>query len=70
VATLIPVAALVLVLTTDLWVYADASSQADRGTPVVFSAGAFRLHTPIGWFLACLILWVVFFPTYVVGRTH
>jgi len=40
VTLLIPVAALVLVLATDLWVYADATSLAHRGAPVVLSIGA------------------------------
>jgi hypothetical protein len=70
VTLLIPVAALVLVLATDLWVYADATSQAGRGTPVVLSIGGFTLETPVVWFIACLILWVIFFPLYVVGRTN
>ena len=67
---LIPVAALVLVLATDLWVYADATTRAGRGTPVVLSIGGFTLETPVARFIACLILWVIFFPLYVVGRSN
>jgi hypothetical protein len=44
VTLLIPVAALVLVLATDLWVYADATSLAHRGAPVVLSIRQFTLR--------------------------
>jgi hypothetical protein len=39
-------------------------------TPLVPVAGALVIETPTAWFLACLVLWVFFFPTYVVSRTR
>lgn len=62
--------ALVVVVGTDLWVYFDAQRIAGAGTPVFFRLGTFTIDTPLGWFLGCVVLWVVFFPTYIVSRSH
>jgi len=59
---------LVVVLSTDLWVYTDAKAQRDHGTPVIFALGSFKVDTPAAWFVGCLILWIVFFPLYIIGR--
>jgi cytochrome c oxidase assembly factor CtaG len=64
----LPVLVLLVVLATDLWVYADATANRERGTPVVFSFGNLKLGTPTAWFLACLLLWIVFFPAYIATR--
>jgi hypothetical protein len=38
---------MVLVLVaTDRWVYVDAQARAERGAPVVFATGSFRVDTP------------------------
>jgi hypothetical protein len=66
----LPLLLVFLVLSIDSWVYMDARTQADRGTPVVFSYGQFKVDTPMGWFLGCLILWIVFFPLYLAGRSR
>jgi hypothetical protein len=63
-----PILVLLLVLSVDAWVYADASAHAERGTPVVFSGGTFTVDTPAAWFLGCLLLWILFFPLYVYLR--
>ncbi len=66
----LPVVVLLVVLATDLWVYTDARTRSERSSPVALSIGVFELNTPIVWFLACLILWIVFFPAYLVTRNQ
>jgi hypothetical protein len=65
---LLPILALFAVLFADAWVYGDARAHAERGRPVVFSSGTFRVDTPAAWFLGCLLLWIVFFPLYIARR--
>lgn len=65
-----PILVLFVVLATDVWVYADAKAQAERGTPVVFSTGFLEVNTPAAWFLGSLILWIVFFPLYITARNR
>jgi hypothetical protein len=67
-APLVPVLVLLVILAVDLWVYADAKQRADQGAPVVVRIGAFVLETPVTWLVGCLILWMVFFPLYLVSR--
>lgn len=67
-AALVPVLVLLVILAIDLWVYADAKQRADQGAPVVVRIGAFVLETPETWFVGCLILWIIFFPLYMVSR--
>ena len=67
-AALVPVLVLLVILAIDLWVYADAKQRADHGAPVVVRIGAIVLKTPETWFVGCLILWIVFFPLYMVRR--
>jgi len=43
-------------------------SKSDQGAPVVVRIGAFVLETPETWFVGCLILWIIFFPLYMVSR--
>jgi hypothetical protein len=50
------------------WVYADASTHARRGNPIVGSAGTFHVRTPAGWFFACLLLAELFLPLYFDSR--
>ena len=63
-----PVLALVLVLGLDAWVYADASSRHAAGRPVTMSVGQLELSTPRAWFIACIVLWILFFPLYLRAR--
>jgi hypothetical protein len=65
IAALVP---LLVILATDFWVYLDATTQSSQGTPVFLTYGTFRVDTPAAWFVCCLILWVVFFPLYLVAR--
>ena len=67
-AALVPVVVLLVILAIDVWVYADAKQRAGQGAPVVVRIGAFVLETPQTWFIGCLILWIIFFPLYMVNR--
>ncbi len=68
--SLLPLLVLLVLISTDLWVYADAKAQVERGTPVVFSFGNIEVHTPTQWFVGCLLLWIVAFPLYMIGRSR
>lgn len=69
--TLAPVLVLlVVVVATDVWVYIDARRCADEGAPVTLRIGAIVVRTPVAWLVACLILWMFFFPTYLVSRSR
>ncbi|MEO9139125.1 MAG: hypothetical protein ABI345_08670 [Jatrophihabitans sp.] len=67
---LAPILVLVVVVLTDLWVYADAKRCATRGTPVFLRIGSFTIDTPVAWLVACVVVWVVFFPIYLVSRSR
>ncbi|MGZ4204791.1 MAG: hypothetical protein ACXVES_05900 [Actinomycetota bacterium] len=67
--SLLPSLVILFVLGTDAWGYMDAKANADRGTPVVFSLPPLQLDTPVAWTVACLFLWIIFFPAYV-GRRN
>jgi hypothetical protein len=67
-AALLPFVAVVVVVAVDSWVYFDATRQEQRGTPVVFSLGAFVVDSPGMWVVCCLLLFVIFVPLYLVGR--
>jgi hypothetical protein len=66
--SLLPLLPIVLILLTDVWVYLDDRAQSERGTPVVFSFGSFRIDAPGDWVVACTFLWIIFLPLYLVGR--
>lgn len=68
-ASLIPVCVVLFVVATDLWVYFDASRCTRQGSPVYLRIGTFHLETPTGWFFACLVLWIFFFPLYFASRS-
>lgn len=67
-ALLAPFIVLVIVVATDLWVYVDARRCTNSGAPVFVKIGRVAIETPVAWLVACLVVWVVFFPTYVVSR--
>jgi hypothetical protein len=70
VTPLMPIFVLLALLATDVWVYADARAQSERGTPVVFSVGSLRVDTPALWFFGCLLLWLLFFALYITSRNQ
>jgi hypothetical protein len=67
---LAPLVVLLVVVLTDLWVYVDAKRCAAGGTPVFLRIGRFTIETPAAWLVACMVLWVVFFPMYLVSRSR
>lgn len=67
---LLPILVLIAVLGIDLWVYTDAKAHVERGTPIVFWTQSFSVATPASWFLACLLLSVIFIPLYINTRNR
>lgn len=57
-----------VVVCLDLWVLADARRWARQGTPVVLHFRSLTVETPEAWAVACLLLFVIFMPIYVVAR--
>lgn len=56
--------ATIIVIVTSGWVWIDAKSLGlQRGT----SRGTFDMDPP-AWFLACLLIWIVYFPAYLLKR--
>lgn len=66
----VPLGVLLMILASDVWVYQDAQAQSRGGTPVFFRFGTLTIDTPAAWFIACLILWIVFFPLYLTARRN
>jgi len=65
------------ILATDIWVIVDASNLETRarGIGMVATGPAGRAKTihvgsmpPWGWVLACILLWIVAFPWYLIAR--
>ena len=52
----------------DVWLYLDAKRCAEEGAPLVLRVGAFVVDTPATWFAGCLLMWIVFFPLYLMSR--
>jgi len=67
-SALTPLAVVLIIVLTDVWVYLDAHEHLARGEPVVVSIGPFNLESPAVWAVVCLVLWIVAFPLYIVAR--
>ena len=65
-----PALALLLVLASDAWVLWDAATMRSRRTEVVLTFGSLRLDRPEHWLTACLLVWPIAFPLYIVARGH
>ena len=66
-------ASLVLVLAivaSDVWVFVDAKRCSQAGSPVFLRIGPLSIETPLAWFVACVLLWIFFFPMYLVSRSR
>jgi hypothetical protein len=68
VPVLAPLVVVGVVVCFALWVLADARRWARRGTPVVVRLGSITIATPEAWAVACLLLFVIFGPVYVIAR--
>jgi hypothetical protein len=64
-----PLAVAVALLAVDIWVLLDAKQRTERGEPVAFRVGPIVIDSPAAWFVGCLLLWILFFPLYVISRT-
>lgn len=63
-----PLVILALVAASDVWVAWDATRRRASGLEVVASVGPVTLDRPEHWVLACVVLWVIAFPMYLVAR--
>jgi len=64
----LPILLLLVVVATDVWVYRDSGLRLARGEPVTVTLGPYRMESPAVWFVACLLLWILAFPLYLVAR--
>ncbi len=61
-------APLVVLVATDAWVYLDARRWAADGSPVFVRIAGLSIETPGAWLAGCVLLWIFFFPMYLVSR--
>src|SRR4051794_714050 len=61
---------LLLFLGADAWVYVDAKRFSLEGNPVRMRIGTVVVDRPEVWAAACIILFVLFFPAYLVSRKN
>ncbi|MEO7014940.1 MAG: hypothetical protein ABI130_09415 [Leifsonia sp.] len=52
----------------DAWVYVDARSRAAKDRPVSVQMGGLLIEGPQAWLMFCAVLFVFFFPLYLVAR--
>jgi hypothetical protein len=67
---LTPVLVVLVLAATDVWVYLDAGRCAEAGSSVYLRIGRVEIATPLAWFVGCVVLWIFFFPMYVVSRSR
>jgi hypothetical protein len=48
----------------------DARVRAGKGRPVGAYLGGLQLDKPETWAIACLLLWILFFPLYLKARSE
>lgn len=58
----------IVLVASSIWVFVDATTHRKRGTPVVSPTRHLTIGSPIAWAAGCLLLWIVVFPLYLVGR--
>ncbi|NYI41217.1 hypothetical protein [Demequina lutea] len=66
---LIGLAPLFLVVAADVWVYRDARARANTRREVEASIGPWHIATPETWLGGCAVLFLIFFPMYLVVRS-
>ena len=59
---------LVMVVAADVWVYTDARSRQGTGREPGLQVGSVQVDTPETWTLACVVLFVIAFPLYLIAR--
>jgi hypothetical protein len=65
---LVSLALLGAVVACDIWVYVDVTSLEARGRPVVARLGTVEIADPEMRLILVIIVWVIFFPLYMVAR--
>jgi hypothetical protein len=56
------------VVALDVWVYCDARGRQGTRREVTASIGALHIDRPEMWMGWCLLLFILFFPLYIVAR--
>jgi len=56
----------VVILATSIWVFFDSKNIGVKSGQL---KGFFGMG-PIGWFFACVILWIICFPAYLLKRNE
>ena len=69
-ASLGPLLLVLVIVATDIWVFLDAKRCSQAGSPVFLRIGTLSLETPLAWFVGCVLLWIFFFPMYLVSRSR
>jgi hypothetical protein len=69
-ASLIPLLPLLVVMLTALWVYTDARHRVAEGSTPVLRIDRLTIDTPVAWLGGSVILWIFFFPMYLVSRSR
>ena len=59
---------LLLIAAADTWVYLDARSRQGTRREVSATIVSMEIDTPLAWLAWCVVLFVVFFPVYLVAR--
>lgn len=65
-----PLLVVLVVVATDVWVFLDAKRCSQAGSPVFLRIAILSIETPLAWLVACVLLWIFFFPMYLVSRSH
>ena len=60
--------AIAVLAVLDAWVYLDARSRAGKNRPVSVQMGDLLIEEPRAWLTFCAVLFVFFFPLYLVAR--
>ena len=59
---------LLLIVAADVWVYVDAKARQGTRREVSVTVGSMEITTPQAWLLWCAVLFLAFFPVYLVAR--
>jgi hypothetical protein len=68
--SLAPLVLALAIVASDIWVFFDAKRCSQAGSPVFLRIGILSLETPLAWFVGCVLLWIFFFPMYLVSRSR
>ncbi|MFF1571346.1 hypothetical protein ACFVWR_01260 [Leifsonia sp. NPDC058292] len=60
--------AIAVLVILDSWVYLDARSRVEKNDPVTVQIGGLLIEGPRAWLMFCAVLFVFFFPLYLVAR--